>query len=155
MLPLISATTSFQQCMPPQSMFETMQPDVELHIDVRRPKRSRNQSLKRSVTFSNDIRVHQIRHLKDFSEVHIRATWFAPEEYKRIKNSLKATIRLMMEGELISDDDEGVCYRGLVSVYLGFPPRTINEHSCSSCILLERIHHFVGMSDKTRCSSTK
>jgi hypothetical protein len=108
--------------MPPQSRFETMQPDVELHIDVPRPKRSRNQSLKRSVTFSNDIRVQQIRHLNDYSKEDIRATWFAPEEYKGITLSLADTIRRMMKGEQISEYDEGVCYRGLVSVYLRVSP---------------------------------
>ena len=64
----------------------------------------------RSVSFSTHIDVQEVPHWKDLPEEEVVATWYTNEEFLVIKNTLIATIRLMMSKKPIPDD---MCTRGL------------------------------------------
>jgi hypothetical protein len=69
----------------------------------------------RSMSFSSKIEVVPVPHANDLSEEEFAATWLNEDDYKQIKQTYKATARMMMRGEVFPEDDEHMCSRGLES----------------------------------------
>jgi hypothetical protein len=69
----------------------------------------------RSVSFSSNIEVVTAPHVNGLSDEDFAATWWTEDDYKQIKQTYKATARMMMRGEVFPEDDEHMCSRGLES----------------------------------------
>ncbi len=69
---------------------------------------------KRKVCFDRRVSVHTIRSHRIYTEEEIGNIWFCREEYATIACTNKALIRMMHTGNLLNEDDTGLCYRGLV-----------------------------------------
>jgi hypothetical protein len=67
-------------------------------------------SSSKKVRFHASIDVREVPHLKDLPEGETLATWYTQTEFESIKQSLVATVRLMMAKKLIERD---LCVRGL------------------------------------------
>jgi hypothetical protein len=80
-------------------------------------------SVLRSVSFSSNIAVVPVAHLNCLSEEDFAATWCTEDEYKTIKRIYKATARMIMRGEVVPEDDEHICSRGLESKTRNDPRR--------------------------------
>ena len=70
---------------------------------------------RRSVSFSSSIEEVLVTHLNGISEEDFVSTWMTGDDYKQIKQTYKATARMMMRGEVFPEDDEHMCSRGLES----------------------------------------
>lgn len=90
--------------------------DVECTTDSLSPSKvpldssTGTKSSTKSVRFSTNIDVREVRHWKDLPTEEAEATWYTPAEFEDIKRSLVVTIRLMMTKKPIGED---LCTRGL------------------------------------------
>jgi hypothetical protein len=62
------------------------------------------------VTFSQNVDVQEVPHLKDLPQEEKIATWYNNQDFERIKKSLVITLRLMMAQKPVGSDQ---CVRGL------------------------------------------
>ena len=69
----------------------------------------------RSVSFSSSTEEVLVAQLNGLSEEDFVSTWLTGDDYKQIKQTYKATARLMMRGGVFPEDDEHLCSRGLES----------------------------------------
>ena len=94
---------------------------------------------KRSVRFNHTVHFREIRHISEYTEEQIEATWLTPEDYAAIKQIVKATIRMMMKGEAIADDNPDFCTRGLeFRTKNGSKVRARNKLHARSAVLNEQ-----------------
>lgn len=79
------------------------------------PHRSLSASMSagKRVRFENRIRVKEVRHRNDMSSEMITSMWLTMEDYLTCKEAIRRTIRLMMANEIVDEDCDGLCTRGL------------------------------------------
>jgi hypothetical protein len=65
-----------------------------------------------SVSFSPEVKVHNLLHINDYTKVEMAACWYSLEEYKETKTEIKYIVGLIENKELI--DEEQYCQRGIV-----------------------------------------
>ena len=96
-------------------------------------------SPQRRVTFETRIRVKEVRHRNDMSPQVIQAIWLTPEDYIEIKENIKKTICMMMAGEIIHEDENGFCTRGLEGrTREGQALRVQRKFACKHAVLGEQ-----------------
>jgi hypothetical protein len=65
------------------------------------------------VRFENRVRMKEVPHRNNMSPKMIQSTWLTKDDYLTTKEMLRKTIRLMMANEIVDEDDDGLCARGL------------------------------------------
>ena len=91
------------------------------------------------VRFDNRIRVKEIKHHNDMTAKAIHATWHNEEEYARIKEVLKQTIRLMMAKRTVDEERDGLCTRGLEGrTREGQNLRNKRRNECRRAVIMEQ-----------------
>ena len=94
---------------------------------------------KKFVRFNHTVHYREIRHIMDYTDEQIEATWLTPQDYAAIKQIVKNTIRMMMRGEAILDDDPNFCTRGLeFRTKNGSKVRARNKVRARSAVLNEQ-----------------
>ena len=94
---------------------------------------------KRSVRFNHTVHFREIRHISEYTDEQIEATWLTPEDYAAIKQVVKITIRAMMKGEFIAEDNPEYCTRGLeFRTKNGSKVRARNKVRARSAVLNEQ-----------------
>jgi hypothetical protein len=78
-------------------------------------KKSTSGKSKCKITWAKVANQFEIPHINDLEQEVIEAQWFTADEMKEIKDSVKETARIMsLDGkQIIEDDDEEFCFRGL------------------------------------------
>jgi hypothetical protein len=95
--------------------------------------------LVKRVGFDNRIRVKEIKHHNDMTIKAIQATWHNEDEYAKIKDVLKQTIRLMMAGRTVDEERDGLCTRGLEGrTREGQNLRNKRRNECRRAVLMEQ-----------------
>jgi hypothetical protein len=94
---------------------ETTQPSL---IGRKREFKARSQQVENprfKITWAKVENQFEIPHINDLEQEVIEAQWFTADEMKEIKDSVKETARIMsLDGkQIIEDDDEEFCFRGL------------------------------------------
>jgi len=115
----------------PPSVTETPAMDTETQssTNVRR----------RKIRWSGQVRVQEIRHINNISELEKDAVWMSAIDYKMIKNVAKTTVLMMMAGQEIDEDDEDFCKRGLeFRTRKGSKVRSANKLRARSAVLNEQ-----------------
>ena len=67
----------------------------------------------KSVHFAPLVKKKTIKHYKDFSDEEFSLTWLTSEELHGILQDCIKTVKMMVRGELILEDVDGLCVRGL------------------------------------------
>jgi len=94
---------------------------------------------RRKIRWSGQVRVQEIRHVNNMSELEIDAVWMTAIEYKMIKHMAKTTVYMMMAGEVIDEDDPDFCTRGLeFRTRKGSKVRGANKLRARSAVLNEQ-----------------
>lgn len=116
-----------------------------------------NPRQRRRVTFGNRIRIREVRHRNEISTEILEAAWLSTQDYSNIREVLKRTIRLMMEGQVVDNDPrfEGLSSRGLETRTLqGQANRNQRRSSCRQAVLSEQAHQRrVGAMDTERIAA--
>jgi hypothetical protein len=78
-------------------------------------KKSTSGKSKCNITWAKVANQIEIPHINDFEQEIIEAQWFTVDEMQEIRDSVKETARIMsLNGkQIIEDDDEEFCFRGL------------------------------------------
>jgi hypothetical protein len=67
------------------------------------------------VKFAKSIMNKEVRHLNDYTKAELEMMWMTMPDYLMIRAVIKTTVLMMMRGEMVSEDDEDFCPRGLES----------------------------------------
>ena len=73
-------------------------------------KKCSSRSSDRFVSFTSDVDVKEVPHLKDLEPEEIAAVWYNGTDFERIKKSLVVTLRLMIAKKPVDSDQ---CTRGI------------------------------------------
>jgi hypothetical protein len=93
----------------------------------------------RKVVFAKTVQYKEMRHINDFSQEEIEAVWMGVRDYQIIKAMVKTTVKMMMKGERIPEDDEDFCIRGLeFRTRAGSRIRSRNKLRARSAVLNEQ-----------------
>lgn len=65
------------------------------------------------VTFNEFTTIREIHPLDEMSEKDITDVWYNDDEYAEIKKHVTETIKRLADGDVLLDDDNGWCLRGL------------------------------------------
>jgi hypothetical protein len=95
--------------MPPQSTFEEFTDNASMASIQRSPCQKRKRTIRLRME-KNEI--YPIPHIDDFDEDTIKAVWYEKTEYDTMKVGFVATIKKMMRGEPIAENNESTI-RGL------------------------------------------
>ena len=76
-------------------------------------QQQQQQQQQRRVHFASEVEIETIPHLSALPKSEIEARWLTPHETKRIKDMCRITVRMMMAGQVIPNDDDNYCTRGL------------------------------------------
>jgi hypothetical protein len=98
---------------------------------------------KRRVTFLSRIRIKEIQHRNETPADVLEAAWLTTQEYTAIRDVLKKTIRLMMEGRVVDNDPGivGLSSRGLEKrTREGQANRNHRRSCCRKAVLNEQSH---------------
>ena len=71
----------------------------------------------RSVTFHGTVGIRFVKTTYSIDKMK-EACWYSPGEYALFKLDCKATIKMARDGDIIDDEDEECCTRGLVRLFL-------------------------------------
>lgn len=94
---------------------------------------------RRTIRWSGQVRVQEIRHVNNMTESEREAVWMSPVDYKMIKNVAKTTVLMMMAGETIRENDPDFCTRGLeFRTRKGNKIRSANKLRARSAVLNEQ-----------------
>ena len=84
-----------------------------------RKNRTVNGRERPSVSFERQVQFREICHLNDFSDEDFAASFYSPDDYQAIKEVCIFTVKMMMNGVPVDDDDSEICYRGMVRSLIG------------------------------------
>jgi hypothetical protein len=104
-----------------------------------RPTCPSAQSELKRVRFENRIRVREVRHRNDMSAEMITSMWLTMDDYRATKEVLKKTVRLIMANEIIHEDYDGLCARGLEGrTRVGSAHRVRKKAAIKKIVLIEQ-----------------
>jgi hypothetical protein len=69
--------------------------------------------MRKSVSFSRDVRVYKVMHINNYTEEEIAATWNGASEIAGIKEKILATLSFLNSGNINSNNYVECCSRGL------------------------------------------
>ena len=96
-------------------------------------------SAPKSVHFAPLVKKKTIKHYKDFSDEEFFLTWLSSEELHDILQGCIKTVKMMVRGELILEDVDGLCVRGLeFKTPEGSRERKANKAKGLQAVLMEQ-----------------
>ena len=104
---------------------------------------------RKRVSFAPKVEVHLVPHMQELSEEDRKATWWTSNDYELIKRMYRATVKLMMNGQVFANDDKDFCSRGLESKTRSGSLRRFRhkEHVRKAFLKAQLFQHQEGFSD--------
>jgi len=65
------------------------------------------------VSFARSVMHKEVRHINDFTSEEVSKLWMTAPDYQVVRKIVKTTVLKMMRGQIIPEDDEQFCSRGL------------------------------------------
>ena len=98
-----------------------------------------------SVSFNTFVICKDIKPLADYTDEEMNSIWYADYEYHEIKRHVKETLRMMMEGHQLPEDERDVCYDGLEGrTKQGYALRRKRKEAVKSAVLFECASQDIG-----------